>query len=443
MPEIKINSVEHMRDKFTDSPRKLAVQNAIMKNGLKKSVTNQNYIDSKPFEFSIDVDSDKVLDQKKSGRCWIFSALNFLRFHIEKDFHIKNMQLSPNYIFFYDKLEKANYFYQNIIDTANKPLSDRDVYWLLQTPQQDGGDWYPLVSLFKKYGVVPKSVMDETAVSVDTSELNFVLNRKLQTDAIKLRKLVNDKASKQDIDEAVATMNDENYTVIASALGTPPKTFNYKYRDENNKFHSTGEITPLEFFKKFVKIDLDDYVELLNVPGEQYPFNQSYFIEYADNMVDGVHNRYLNLPMETLNQLAIAQLKDGEPVWYECDVLQEGYGEQRGLLGSKVFDWKNSLGINLNNDKTTRFEYHSSIPSHAMLVCGVDLDDDGKPLNWKIQNSWGPKVGHDGYYMMTNEWNNAYTYEFVVNKKYLTKDQLVAFNKKPVVLPYWNRINPM
>lgn len=439
--EIDAENLKEIRTNFLKDDKYRNTQNAVMKNGIKKSITNQDAIAKKSFAFSVDVDSNKVMNQKQSGRCWMFSGLNFIRFLAGKKHHIKNFELSPAYNFFYDKLEKANYFYQNIIDTADSPVSDRKVAWLLKTPQQDGGDWSLLVSLVEKYGVVPKEVMDETAVTENTKELDFMFNRKLQKDAMKLRELVNNDASDEKIKSVLEKLNKENYRVLAISFGTPPEKFTYEYRDENNTFHSTGEVTPIEFFKEFININLDDYVELMNLPGADYPYNQTFAIETSDNMVGGIPNRYLNLSMAELKRTAIAQLKDGEPVWYGCDVLQE-WNNPAGILDLDVYDWNRSFGIKLGNDKTKRFEFGESLPTHAMLICGVDLDRN-KPTKWKIQNSWGDQPGHKGYFIMGDKWMDQYTYEIVVNKKYLTDDEMDAYGKDPIILPYWNAMNPI
>lgn len=430
-----------MRSDFLENEKYRNTQNAVMKNGIKKSITNQSEIEKHPFIFSVDVDSDKVLNQKKSGRCWMFSALNFIRYHIEKEYHIKNFDLSTSYLFFYDKLEKANYFYHNIIDTAAQPLSDRKVRWLLKTPQQDGGDWSPLVSLIEKYGIVPLSAMGETNVSANTNELDFMFNRKLQKDALKLRELVNSDASDEKLNSELRRLNSENYKVISIALGNPPEKFHFSYRDENNNFHDEGVMTPMEFYKKFVNINLDDYVEIMNLPGHGYKYNQPYTIESSKNVVGGIENLYLNVSMDRMKKMVIDQLKDDMPVWFGCDVLQE-WNNPTGSLLMDVYDWKRSFGIDLGKDKTLRFDYGESLPTHAMLISGVNLEDD-RPTNWKIQNSWGDKVGHKGYFIMSDKWMDSYTYEVVVNKKYLTNTELEDFKKEPVVLPYYNAMNPM
>lgn len=283
--------------------------------------------------------------------------------------------------------------------------------------------------------------MDETAVSQNTQELDFMFNRKLQKDAMILRDMVAADSSTEEIDKQIQKFNEENYKVIAIALGTPPEKFVYEYRDADNQYHTTGEITPLEFFEKFVDIDLTEYVEIMNLPGEGYAYNQTYGIELSKNMVNGRDNKYLNLPMDEMKQLVIDQLKDGLPVWYGCDVLQE-WNNPAGVLELGVYDWERSFGIELGIDKTKRFEYGESLPTHAMTICGVDLEN-GHPTKLKIQNSWGDKLGHKGYFIMGDAWMDQYTYEVVVNKKYLTKEQLTAYEKEPIILPYWNVMNPI
>ncbi|MGQ5708943.1 C1 family peptidase [Lactobacillus sp. PSON] len=439
--KIDIENLKRIRTDFLKESKFRNTQNAVMENGIKKSIMNQSAAAKKPFAFSIDVDSDKVMNQKKSGRCWMFSALNFIRFLAGKKHHIKDFELSTTYDFFYDKLEKANYFYQNIIQTADLPISNRKVSWLLKTPQQDGGDWSLLVNLVEKYGVVPKDAMDETAVTENTKELDFMYNRKLQKDAMKLRELVNNDASDEKIKSVLENFNKENYRILSISFGTPPEKFTYEYRDENNQFHTTGEITPTEFFKKFIDINLDDYVELMNLPGSDYPYDRIYGIDSSENMVGGTPNRYLNLPMKELKRMAIEQLKDGAPVWYGCDVLQE-WNNPSGLLDLDAYDWKRSFGIELGNNKTKRFEFDESLPTHAMLICGVDLNHD-RPTKWKIQNSWGDKPGHKGYFIMGDEWMDQYTYEVVVNKKYLTDEEINMYTTDPIMLPFWNAMNPI
>ncbi|WP_279126701.1 C1 family peptidase [Lactobacillus taiwanensis] len=436
MSEINPTDLKTIRSDFLDNQRYRVTQNAVMKNGIKNSITNQRAIDNSSFAFSVDVDSNKVMNQKHSGRCWMFSGLNFVRFLIEKHHNLKDMELSPDYLFFYDKLERGNYFYNNIVKTATKPLSDREVMFLLATPQEDGGDWNFLINLIEKYGLVPNDLMPETTPAWNTTELNQMYNRKLDKDAMKLRDLVNNEASDTKIKSVIRQMNQENYRILSICFGTPPEHFTYEYRDKNNNYHTTGRITPLEFYKKFSDINLNDYIELMNLPGGGYKFNQTYTIDLCNNVIGGKDSHYLNVPMHDMRRMTINQLKDGDPVWFACDVLQE-WNNPAGLLSLGVYDWKRSFGITLGKDKANRVQYRESMPTHAMLICGVDLQDD-EPTKWKVQNSWGNKPGHKGYFIMDNPWMDQYTYNTVVNKKYLSVTELKSYQETtPITLPYW------
>lgn len=292
-----------------------------------------------------------------------------------------------------------------------------------------------LGKLIEKYGLVPNELMPETTPAWNTTEINQMYNRKLDKDAMKLRDLVNNNASDTKIKSVIRQLNQENYRVLSICFGTPPEKFTYEYRDKNKKYHTTGEVTPLEFYKKFADINLDDYVELMNLPGGGYKYNQTYGIELCNNVVGGRNIRYLNVPMHDMRRMVIDQLKDDEPVWFACDVLQE-WNNPAGLLSLKVYDWKLSFGISLGKDKATRVQYRESMPTHAMLICGVDLHDN-EPTKWKVQNSWGDKPGHKGYFIMDNSWMDQYTYNTVVNKKYLTDTERAAYEKAEINLPYW------
>ena len=426
---------ERAQERFSKERANIVAKNAVSSVGVRAAARVPEGVGANAMAFDIDLVQGDRCDQQRSGRCWMFSGLNFVRFLIEKKHNLKDMELSPDYLFFYDKLERGNYFYNNIVKTAAKPLSDREVMFLLATPQEDGGDWPLLTNLIEKYGLVPNELMPETKPAWNTTEINRMYNRKLDKDAMKLRDLVNNNASDTKIKSVIRQLNQENYRVLSICFGTPPEKFTYEYRDKNKKYHTTGEVTPLEFYKKFADINLDDYVELMNLPGGGYKYNQTYGIELCNNVVGGKNIRYLNVPMHDMRRMVIDQLKDDEPVWFACDVLQE-WNNPAGLLSLKVYDWKRSFGISLGKDKATRVQYRESMPTHAMLICGVDLHDN-EPTKWKVQNSWGDKPGHKGYFIMDNSWMDQYTYNTVVNKKYLTDTERAAYEKAEINLPYW------
>ena len=314
-------------------------------------------------------------------------------------------------------------------------MTSRNVAFLLQTPQQDGGQWDMIVSIFKKYGVVPKSVMPESFSSSASSDLNKYLNKKLRQDAKVLRDLVARGASEEEINETRKQLMQEVYDLLSVTLGTPPETFDFEYRDKDKEFHRHLNLTPQSFFEQFVGLDLDDYVSIINSPTTDKPFNRSYTVEMLGNVV-GNQVRYLNLDMATFKELAIRQLEQGESVWFGCDVGQSS-NRSNGRLALNNFDLKGLTGIDYSLTKGERLEYGDSLMTHAMVLTGVNLVD-GKPNRWKVENSWGEESGVEGFWMMSDAWMDEYTYQIVVRKDLLTKEQLDAFNSEPIVLAPWD-----
>ena len=423
------------KESFQSKPERIVAQNAAVKNGLKgSSETVASVVENQPV-YSIDLEHGKVANQKASGRCWMFAALNTFRHRLFNNFKLEEFELSQSYTFFWDKYEKANYFHENILKTAGEPVTSRNVAFLLQTPQQDGGQWDMIVSLFKKYGVVPKSVMPESFSSSASSDLNKYLNKKLRQDAKVLRDLVARGASEEEINETRKQLMQEVYDLLSVTLGTPPETFDFEYRDKDKEFHRHLNLTPQSFFEQFVGLNLDDYVSIINSPTTDKPFNRSYTVDMLGNVV-GNQVRYLNLDMATFKELAIRQLEQGESVWFGCDVGQSS-NRGNGRLALNNFDLKGLTGIDYSLTKGERLEYGDSLMTHAMVLTGVNLVD-GKPNRWKVENSWGEESGVEGFWMMSDEWMDEYTYQIVVRKDLLTKEQLDAFNSEPIVLAPWD-----
>jgi len=386
--------------------------------------------------FSVDVTTGKVSNQKQSGRCWMFAALNTFRHKMLNDFNLKEFELSQNHTFFWDKYEKANYFYENILATANEPLTSRKVAFLLQTPQQDGGQWDMIVSIFQKYGVVPKTVMPESSNSSNSRDLNNYLNKKLRKDAVALRQLVAEGKTAEDIQTAKEAMLEDIYRFLATSLGTPPETFDFEYRDEDKNYHIDRNLTPQSFYEKYVGVDLDDYVSIINAPTADKPYNQSYTVEMLGNVVGGKEVKYLNVDMPTFKKLAIAQLEQGESVWFGCDVGQSSTRDT-GIMALDAYDINDLFDIDFTMTKAERLDFGESLMTHAMVLTGVDLID-GESTKWKVENSWGEKVGTNGFFVMSDAWMDEYTYQIVVRKEFLTAEQLTAFEAEPTVLAPWD-----
>lgn len=436
MSEISKNTTEKFAEAYQQNNKQNALQRGVVKNGITASAeTIQGHVNNVPV-FSVDVTTGKVSNQKQSGRCWMFAALNTFRHKMLNAFNLKDFELSQNHTFFWDKYEKANYFYENVLATAQEPLSSRKVAFLLQTPQQDGGQWDMIVSIFQKYGVVPKAVMPESSNSSNSRDLNNYLNKKLRKDAGALRQLVADGQSEAAIQEAKEGMLQEIYNFLATSLGTPPETFAFEYRDEEKNYHIDRGLTPQTFYDKYVGIDLDDYVSIINAPTADKPYNKSYTVEMLGNVVGGKEVKYLNVDMETFKKLAIAQLEQGESVWFGCDVGQSSTRDS-GIMALDAYDMNDLFDIDFTMTKAQRLDYGESLMTHAMVLTGVDIVD-GKSTKWKVENSWGEKVGTNGFFVMSDEWMDEYTYQIVVRKEFLTAEQLAAFEAEPKVLAPWD-----
>ena len=436
MSEISKKTTAAFAQAYQDNNKQTARQRSVVKNGITASAENVSAKVNNVPVFSVDVTTGKVSNQKQSGRCWMFAALNTFRHKMLNDFNLKEFELSQNHTFFWDKYEKANYFYENILATANEPLTSRKVAFLLQTPQQDGGQWDMIVSIFQKYGVVPKTVMPESSNSSNSRDLNNYLNKKLRKDAVALRQLVAEGKTAEDIQTAKEAMLEDIYRFLATSLGTPPETFDFEYRDEDKNYHIDRNLTPQSFYEKYVGVDLDDYVSIINAPTADKPYNQSYTVEMLGNVVGGKEVKYLNVDMPTFKKLAIAQLEQGESVWFGCDVGQSSTRDT-GIMALDAYDINDLFDIDFTMTKAERLDFGESLMTHAMVLTGVDLID-GESTKWKVENSWGEKVGTNGFFVMSDAWMDEYTYQIVVRKEFLTAEQLAAFEAEPTVLAPWD-----
>lgn len=422
---------------YEANPKFAAMENAISHNGLLTSLEKRSAAVENTPVFSLDLTKDKVSDQKASGRCWMFAALNAFRHKMIANFQLEDFELSQAHTFFWDKYEKSNWFLEQVIATADQELTSRKVKFLLDTPQQDGGQWDMVVSLFEKYGAVPKSVYPESISSSDSHELNQILNKLLRQDAQILRELVAEGANLAELQAKKEELLQEVFNFLAMNLGLPPRQFDFSYRDKDNHFHSESGLTPLTFYQKYVDLKLDDYVSIINAPTADKPYGRSYTVEMLGNVVGSKPVRYLNVEMDRLKELAIAQMQAGETVWFGSDVGQSS-NRKAGVMAEGMHDFTASMDILLTQDKAGRLDYSESLMTHAMVLTGVDLDENGKAKKWKVENSWGEKVGNKGYFVASDAWMDEYTYQIVVRKEFLTAAELAAYEAEPLVLAPWD-----
>lgn len=434
--ELTVQELEKFSANFNKNPKNKVVARAAQRSGVLEASYNDRVQSELTHVFSTELNTDNVTNQKHSGRCWLFATLNVLRHEFGKKYKAKDFTFSQAYNFFWDKIERANMFYNRILDSADMPLDSRQVKTDLDFAGTDGGQFQMAAALVEKYGVVPSYAMPETFNTNDTTGLATALGDKLKKDALVLRKL-----KQEDKDDEIKKTREkflsEVYQMTAIAVGEPPKKFDLEYRDDDKKYHLEKDLTPLEFLHKYLGgVNFDDYVVLTNAPDHEY--GKLYGLPAEDNVSGSIRIKLLNVPMEYLTAASIAQLKDGEAVWFGNDVLRQ-MDRKTGYLDTNLYKLDDLFGVDLKMSKADRLKTGVGEVSHAMTLVGVD-EDNGEVRQWKVENSWGDKSGAKGYYVMNNEWFNDYVYEVVVHKKYLTDKQKELAEGPITDLPAWDSL---
>lgn len=435
--QIKIEQIKLFRKNLDDNKLVRIARNAAVRNEITDLAMNWEAYRQIDHTFSDVVTGEmKVTNQKSSGRCWGFAGLNLMRIYLGRKYKLKRLEFSQNYFMFWDKLEKANYFLNNILDTLEEDWNSRLIMHLLDDPIQDGGQWDMFVNLIEKYGVVPQTSMPESHQSSNSMRMNRMITRKLREFAKTLRDTHSKGASRDELQGSRDTMLENVYQMLTISLGMPPETFQWQVRNKDDEFIRLDEMTPRDFYHNVVGLELRDYVCLINAPMVDKSFNEVYTIQYLGNVVEGDTIRYINLEIDALKKYAIQSIQDDAPVWFGCDVGKH-FHRDLGVMDIDLYDFELFYGTNFNLDKGGRLEYGDSRMTHAMLFTGVNLEN-GRPTKWRVENSWGEKPGKKGYDIMSDSWFNEYLYEIVINKKYLPKNVLDLLKKEPVILPPWD-----
>ncbi|HRK20669.1 MAG TPA: C1 family peptidase [Fimbriimonadaceae bacterium] len=428
---------------FDASPRNRLSMNAVTASPLAKVALNRDTVSRLDRSFSVHLPENKATAQMSSGRCWLFAALNTFRVRAIETMNLgDDFELSQAYVCFWDKLEKANYFLENILATAHEPVGSRILDHLLQSPIQDGGQWHMFLNLVQKYGVVPKSAMPETDSSSNTGAMNNQVTARLRAFAKTLREASatsNGKSGSEKARKLKDEMVSEIYRMLAIHLGEPPREFDWQWRDKDRNFHRAGKLTPNAFYDKYVGLNLDDLVCLIHDPRPIHKYDEVYTVQMLGNVVGGTPILYLNVDLPTMKEAAIAQLQAGDPVWFGCDV-GKFLDRDMGVMDTALFDYDLVYGRDGTGDldKAGRLMYGQSLMTHAMVFTGVNLDEKGQPTKWRVENSWSDKPGDKGFFQMSDPWFDEYNYEVVVHKSHVAKKSLEALKRKPVELPPWD-----
>lgn len=422
--------LNQIKSSYKHTPADKAIYNAMAETSIAVLAKNHENLANFDTNFTNKVVSHGITDQQQSGRCWLFTGLNVLRAQMMAKYGLDEMEFSQNYCFFYDQLEKANLFLQGIIDTREKPMDDKMVEWLFRNPISDGGQFTGISDVIGKYGVVPSSVMPETYSSENTSQIARLVGLKLREFGLQLR----DEAAKgvkvSTLEAKKTEMLSTVYRMLALAFGEPVERFTWTMNGE------TKEYTPQSFYQEYLGNDLtNNYVMLMNDPSREY--YKCYEIDFDRHVYDGKNWTYVNLPVEDIKAMAIESIKDSTMMYFSCDVAKF-LDSKRGTLDLKNFDYESLMGTTFGMNKKQRVQTFASGSSHAMTLMAVDLDKDGKPKKWMVENSWGAEAGYKGHLIMTDEWFDEYMFRLVVEKKYVPEKVLNILKQKPIRLPAWD-----
>jgi bleomycin hydrolase len=431
---LSAGDLELLRKDFSASPAYRLAQNAVTRVAVDDVAINREIINNTAHSLSTLLDDWKVTNQERSGRCWLFAGLNLLRVGAMKKMGLKDFEFSQNYAMFWDKIERANYFLEAIIDTADRDLDDRTVGYLLESVAGDGGQWNMFVAIVNKHGLVPKSFMPETYSSANTGRMNSVLRNLLRQGAKAVRE-----ASARGVGAARAEKADVLrviHRVLCIHLGTPPESFDWQWTDKDREFHRDGVLTPQEFAAKYVELPISEYVCLVHDPRSSSPTGRTFTVEYLGNVLGAPPVTYLNVDMAVIKDIASQTLQQGEPVWFGCDVGKM-MSNDYAVWDANLYDLSSVYDTAFTLDKADRLVYHETQMTHAMLFTGVDVLG-GVPRRWRVENSWGADKGKDGFYTMNDSWFDEYVFEIAARRGTLPEALQQALDTKPIVLPAWD-----
>lgn len=431
---IELDTIEVWRKDFREYSMGKYLQNALMNNELKSITTNVEAVKESQLCFPDLIQTGTILAQKQSGRCWIFSALNVVRVQAMKKKELRpDFAFSPTYLYFWDKLEKSNFFLEEVISGGRDFIEGLDGRRLMMYPAGESGQWFMFANLVKKYGLVPMEIMPETVHSTNSSDMVRILGHFLRNAAMQLIHMQEDGVDQECICKRKEEILHNVYQYLCCMLGTPAKEFSYDYKDKNGQFHHIEKITPKEFARDFWGADPDDYVCIANAPGRYRPYHKTFTLKHFGNVLDGNRSLYYNLEMEEVKKLLLKQLEDGESIWFGSDCMNM-MDRWKGVMHDELYNHDELFSLDYQMTKGEMLDCWESSPNHNMVIIGHKEYQDGRRY-WKVENSWGCEAGQNGYYIMNEGYLERYASEFIIHKKHLSEEQLKELAQEPIVLP--------
>lgn len=430
------NMIEIRKSYDKADPSTKALTNALTNNDVKKLVLNRENLGGIEHNFKYKVEVKGISDQKKSGRCWMFTSMNVLRPMVIEKYKLSGFEFSHNYLYFWDIFEKANLYLESQIKYANKASDDKQVEWLFKSPVGDGGVWNSFTNLADKYGVVPKAVFPETNSSENTGWMLRIIKRKLRENGLELREMYAKKNKSDKLEARKIEMLGDIYRILSMNLGEPPMEFNYRFADKDGNLSEIKTYTPQSFMTEVLgEIDFTDHIMLMNDPTREY--NKMYEIEYDRNVMEGRNWTYLNLTNEEIKKFALESIKNNKAMYASCDVGKQ-LNSDIGLSDINNYDFESLYGITFGMTKAQRIQTFESGSSHGMALVAVDVDNNEKPIKWQFENSWGATSGHNGYLTFSDDWFSEYMFRVVVSKEFIDAETLKLLDQKPIMLPPWD-----
>ncbi len=428
--------IDKIHSSFEMDTHTRAMYNSITNNDISSLALNREVLRRHNEIFSHKIETKGITNQKKSGRCWLFAGLNILRPKVIENNNLESFEFSQNYLAFWDKLEKANCFLEHIIEFRDRDILDREMEFILRKPIPDGGYWENVVNLVEKYGVVPKDIMPETNSSGNTSLMNVLVSRKLRAGAVKLREMHEENKPVEKLRAKKTEMLAEVYKMLVMNLGEPPSEFQWRFEDANSVVSELTTYTPKSFYEEFVGVDLREYVDIFNDPSK--PYGKHYQIALTRNLYDGDDAHFANVEMRTLKDIAVKAVLADEPIWFACDVGKD-QSREHGIMAMEMFDYDSIYGTDMAMTKAQRSLFRESVPNHAMVFIGVDMQKN-KPTKWLVENSWGDEKGSEGLWTLYDSWFDTYVYSIIVKKEYVPDEVLKIFEQPAIKRPVWDPV---